>query len=92
MKKAKVLLTAITVLAIVCGAFAFKAKYTKNNTTTLCPVCHTGVPDPKCEITTTTYDNAKTATTGDGAVSGAPLGKLCPNGDIDCTTFITANL
>lgn len=88
MKKAKVLLTAITVLAVVGGAFAFKAKH---NTITLYNVCNTSVPVFTCASGAKDFDNATTAASGT-AVDHAPLGQPCPNGDTDCTTFTTLDL
>jgi hypothetical protein len=85
MKKAKVLLTAITVLAVVGGAFAFKAQRNNNITVGLCSTqSGNGVCNSRQSVIT---DATFTDESGD-PISKAPVNQAC-NSDADCTTFTT---
>jgi len=80
MKKAKIFLTALTVLAVVSGALAFKV--VKHSF--IYYTCNT--PSHKCEIPYTI--TTQTTDGGNKLVTYAPLGQEC-DADGMCRTFIT---
>jgi hypothetical protein len=87
MKKAKIFLTALTVLAVVGGALAFKVK-----TENVFAVCDTAVgkcilePTTKFETTTTLGVHADYDLFGKDCISTIPGGPL-----VTCTTLTIAN-